>query len=487
MRRFLITVICLSGTVGVLLGLVIAGSLTPAAAISSPGDVALDAAIPPPSLSSPVSFADVAERLNPAVVNIDSVSGVGGLPPLERGSGSERLPTPRDRDSIRRGTGTGFLIDADGYILTSDHVVQQGERLTVRLKDGRRLRARRIGSDPDTDIALIKVDAPRPLPFAPLGNSDRLRVGEWVLAIGNPLAYEHTVTVGVVSFIGRKLFNTSLDRYIQTDAAINFGNSGGPLIDSRGEVVGINAAISSRASNIGFAVPINQARAILPQLRQGRVTRGYIGVSLRDMDERLQRSLKLRHSSGAIVQNVTAGSPAARAGVRVYDVVVAVDGRAVTDDEQLIQSIAARRPGTSATLQIVRSNRPMSITVKLAERPPADGRVRDPEDIERPAPTGRLGSSLGLIVRTLDEPFIRRAKLPAGMAGVIVSRVEPMSPAFDAQLQQGQVLLEINRQPVRSVGDFDRIVAAAGSGDVLTCFVYQPERLQHALMTLTID
>jgi serine protease Do len=491
MRRFLVAVICLSGTVGVLLGLVIAGSLTPARAVSSPGDVAFEAAAPGNAASTPVSFADVAERVNPAVVNIDSVSSwdsrARGSAPLDGGPDSENLPTPRDRESLRRGTGTGFLIDADGYILTNDHVVQQSERLTVRLKDGRSLRARRIGSDPDTDVALIKVDAPGPLPFAPLGNSDRLRVGEWVLAIGNPLAYEHTVTVGVVSFIGRKLFNSSLDRYIQTDAAINFGNSGGPLIDSRGDVVGINAAISYRASNIGFAVPINQARAILPQLRQGRVTRGYIGLSLRDMDERLQRSLKLRNSSGALVQDVTPNSPGARAGLRVYDVVVAVDGRAVTDDDQLIQSIAARQPGTSATLQIVRGNRPMSITVKLAERPRADGRVREPNDIERPAPSERLGSSLGLSVRTLDEQFLRRAKLPAGMAGVIVSRVEPMSPAFDAQIQQGQVLLEINRQPVRSIRDFDRIVAAAGSGDVLTCFVYQPERLQHSLMTLTID
>ena len=170
----------------------------------------------------------------------------------------------------------------------------------VRLTDGRNLRGERIGSDPDTDIALIKVESPNPLPFAPLGNSDALRVGEWVLAIGNPLAYEHTVTVGVVSAIGRKLFDTSLDRYIQTDAAINFGNSGGPLINAGGEVIGINAAISSRAANIGFAVPINQARLILPQLLdKGHVSRGYIGVALRDVDADLQRSLALKSGSGA--------------------------------------------------------------------------------------------------------------------------------------------------------------------------------------------
>ena len=233
-------------------------------------------------------------------------------------------------------------------------MIERAERIMVKLSDGRSMRARVIGSDPDTDIALIKVDSPRPLVHAQLGDSDTLRVGEWVLAIGNPLAYEHTVTVGVVSFIGRKLFDSSLDRYIQTDAAINFGNSGGPLINARGEVIGINSAISSRAANIGFAVPINQASAILPQLREsGRVSRGYIGVALRDVDPDLQRSLKLKSSDGALVQDVTAGSPGARAGIRTYDLIVAVDGAAVDGNDQLIQLIASRQPGTTATLQIV--------------------------------------------------------------------------------------------------------------------------------------
>ena len=224
-------------------------------------------------------------------------------------------------------------------------MIDRAERITVKLSDGRTLRAGSSGPIPTTDIALIKVDAAGPLPFAPLGDSDSLRVGEWVCAIGNPLAYEHTVTVGVVSYIGRKLFDNSLDNYIQTDAAINFGNSGGPLINGRGEVIGINAAISSRASNIGFAVPVNQAAAILPQLKErGRVSRGFIGVALRDVDPDLQRSLRLSTAHGALVQDVTAGSPGDRAGLRVYDLIIAVDGAA--GGHQRRADSHGRRPST---------------------------------------------------------------------------------------------------------------------------------------------
>ena len=266
------------------------------------------------------SFADIAERLNPSVVTIDASARGSRYRRQSSGPAPEPAPEPpgrgteRDRDGPRRGAGTGFLVDASGLILTNHHVVDGAERIIVRLSDGRALRARTVGSDPDTDIALIKIDSPTPLPYATLGNSDTLRVGEWVVAIGNPLAYEHTVTVGVVSFLGRKLFDSSFDRYIQTDAAINLGNSGGPLINARGEVVGINAAVSSRATSIGFAVPINQAVAILPQLRdEGRVTRGYIGVKLRTVDADVQRSLRLSSAGGALVQDVAAGL-ARRAG-----------------------------------------------------------------------------------------------------------------------------------------------------------------------------
>jgi serine protease Do len=492
-RRFIVVTLGLAATVSFLVGLIVAGTMTPAPATSAPEPRLATARAVSTSAASAVmtSFADIAERLNPAVVNVDAT--MRGTSTTRRRYDSSlpqapeffdrRQPAP-ERDLPRRGAGTGFIIDPAGYILTNHHVIADSSRISVRLTDGRTLRAQLVGSDPDTDIALIKVDAARSLPHAALGDSDTLRVGEWVLAIGNPLAYEHTVTVGVVSFIGRKLFDTSLDRYIQTDAAINFGNSGGPLINSRGEVIGINAAISSKASNIGFAVPINQATAVLPQLREhGHVSRGFIGVALKKVDPDLQRSLALRTATGALVQDVTAGSPGARAGLRTYDVIVAVDGRPVTANDELIQIIASRRPGTVATLQIVRDGRTMNVPVKLAERPLRDEGVEAAD--ERPQPALRE-ALLGMAVRNLDAELLRHLDLPEGTHGVVVSRVDPMSPAADADIQRGHVLLEINRHPIRSVDDYRRLVAAAHSGDVLTLYVYKPES-GRALHTVNID
>jgi serine protease Do len=494
-RRFLAVTIGLVATVAFLIGLIVAGTMTPAPAKAAlaQGPEATRAANAAAAMPAVASFADVAERLNPAVVNIDATfRGTNRsrrrLPaPLpDSPEPFDRLPGGGDRDAPRRGAGTGFLIDSTGYILTNHHVIVDADRIMVRLTDGRTLKAERVGSDPDTDIALIKVESPRPLPHAVLGDSDTLRVGEWVLAIGNPLAYDHTVTVGVVSFIGRELFDRSLDRYIQTDAAINFGNSGGPLINAQGEVIGINSAISSRASNIGFAVPINQARDILPQLREtGRVARGFIGVSLEDVNADLQRSLGLRSQTGALVEDVEAGSPGARAGIRTYDVIVAVDGKPIAGNDELIQIIAARKPGTTATLQVIRDGRSMNVPVKLAERPPRDRRPDTPRE-EQPRPSSQRELPLGLSVRELDPDLVRRFNLPDGTGGVVVSRVEPMSAAFDADIQRGHVLLEINRRPVRSIEDYRRLTDNARPGDVLTLYVLNPES-GRALHTLRLD
>jgi serine protease Do len=492
-RRFLAVTIGLCTTIAFLVGLILAGSMTPAPAHSAPQ------ASPVPTRTNSLatapavaSFADVAERLNPAVVSIDATvrgaaRGRRRFVPSPDGPDAFERQGERDRESPRRGAGTGFLVAPEGYILTNHHVIEGADRIMVRLADGRQLRATRVGSDPDTDIALVKVDAAKPLPYAVLGDSDTLRVGEWVLAIGNPLAYEHTVTVGVVSFLGRKLFDSALDRYIQTDAAINFGNSGGPLINARGEVIGINSAISSRASNIGFAVPINQASAILPQLREkGRVSRGFIGVSLRNVDADLQRSLSLTSGRGAMVEDVAAGSPGARAGIRAYDMIVAVDGKPVVGSDELVQLIAARQPGTVATLHVVRDGRAMNVPVKLAEKQPRTRRPALLRD-EQAQPSSQRGPALGLSVREMDDEFVERRQIPDGIDGVVISRVEPLSPAFDAQIELGHVLLEINRQRVRSYDDFRRLTAKVRPGDVLTLYVYKSDPPRRELHTLKVD
>lgn len=507
-RRFTLVTVCLVATVTFLIGTIIAGSLVPTPASSAgtpPPAAARIARRAPVTGAAPlVNFADVAERINPSVVNIDATSRSG------RGARSRRqilpipdndrqqLPDPPDlfgtpgepERSPRRGSGSGFIIDASGNILTNHHVIEGAERLTVKFADGRSLRATVVGSDPDTDIALIKVDADGTLPVAPLGDSSDLRVGEWVCAIGNPLAYEHTVTVGVVSYIGRKLFDNSLDNYIQTDAAINFGNSGGPLLNARGEVIGINAAISSRASNIGFAVPINQARAILPQLiANGRVFRGYIGVTLASVDPDLQQSLKLTVGHGALVQDVAPGSPAERAGIRTYDVIVGVDDEGVASTDELIRQIAARQPGAQARVRVVRDARPVNLTVKLAERPPREAADADPwrRSNSGPQPAQNGADAIGLRVRDLDRALASRLHLPANVTGVVVMHVEPMSPAFDGDIDRGQVIMEINRQSVRSAEDYRRITTPVTAGNVLAFYVYVPGVDRRELHTVRLE
>ncbi len=502
-RRFTVVSVVLTAVVAFMVGAIFAGGVTRSAVVTGGAAAPAVRAVPPtvPGAVDPlVNFADIVQHLNPAVVNIEATTrgreprrrrGRTGAPdPPDLFDGPFDFNRKGDRDAPRRGTGTGFVIDADGSILTNNHVIEHAERITVKLSDGRSLRARVVGADPDTDVALIKVDGQSGLPVAPLGDSSTLRTGEWVCAIGNPLGYEHTVTVGVVSYLGRKLFDASLDNYIQTDAAINFGNSGGPLINTHGEVIGINAAISSRASNIGFAVPINGAAAILPQLRaRGRVSRGYMGVTLRDVDPDLRRSLKLPIAHGALVQDITEGSPAERAGLRPYDVIVALDDDPVRNDDELIRSISARAPGSAAHLRLLRDGHDETVTVKLAERPERDAGEGENRPAA-PAPTQRKPDGdalLGLTVRDVDRATADRLDLPKGLRGVIVTRVEPLSSAYDADIERGNVVLEINREPITSVGAFRRIAQAARSGDVLTLYLYSPDLDQRQLKTIRVE
>jgi serine protease Do len=498
-KRFTAVTVTLTAVVAFLIGLMIAGQFAPVpAVVSTEPRLPARGVMRPPGLAVPggalVNFADVAERINAAVVNIDATSkGTAGRNPARnpRGGDGSLDGTPRDLDSPRQGAGSGFIIDRAGYILTNHHVIEAADRISVTLSDGRAFRAEVVGTDPAVDVALLKIAGSADLPEAPLGNSDDLRVGEWVCAIGNPLGYVHSVTVGVVSFIGRKLFDPSLDDYIQTDAAINLGNSGGPLINSRGEVIGINSAISSRASNIGFAVPINQAVGILAQLKaSGRVSRGYMGVLLTDVTPALERSLELSVSRGALVQDVNNGSPAERAGLKVYDVIVGVEGADINTNDQLIRDISARQPGTVARLEVIRDTRRLTLPVKLAERPATEGEPLETDPFggaaRRPAPEPAPTVPLGLTVRELDRGFIGRLEIPESVQGVVVSKVD-LTGAASGAIRRGFIIVEINRKPVRSVADYQRIVNAARPGEVLALYYYDPTLQQRALVAVTVE
>ena len=490
MPRFTALTIALCSAVSFLLGAGLSGRTTnaPVAAASAVAQRTGPSRVITPGAAAvvpaAVNFADVAERINAAVVNIDAASRAGH--DGRRRGGDDLSDGPRELELPHQGSGSGFVIDAQGFILTNFHVIENADRITVTLADGRSLKGVVVGTDPAIDVALLRVSGGGPLPEAPLGDSDELRVGEWVCAIGNPLGYVHSVTVGVVSFIGRKLFDASLDDYIQTDAAINFGNSGGPLINARGQVIGINSAISSHATNIGFAVPINQAIAILPQLKAtGRVSRGFVGLVLTDITPDLQRSLQLPVARGALVQDVSADSPAFRAGLKPYDIIVAVDGRGVLSNDELIRDISGRQPGTIARLDLLRDGRKEAAQVKLTERPLPDtapGAV----GARSAAPAGRE-PALGLTVRDLEPGFARRLELPSFVQGVVVMRADPAGAAFVPAIRRGFIIMEINRHPVRSTADFDRLVSTARVGDALAFYGYDPSVGQRGFVLATVD
>jgi serine protease Do len=406
-----------------------------------------------PASATP-SFADIVQRANPAVVNVAVVDAA----------------PRREADSPRRGEGSGFIVDPSGLILTNEHLVASSSRIRVRLADKRELGAALVGADPSTDIALLKVEAPG-LEAIPLGDSDRLRVGEWVCAIGNPYRFDHSVTVGVVSSKGRKIWDASFDAYIQTDAAINPGNSGGPLLNAAGEAVGINTAVSLQGQGIGFAVPINVARGVLEQLRaRGRVSRGYLGVQLHDVDPDLQRLVGLREPRGAVVVDVLKGGAAEAAGLKRYDVITAVSGEAIEDGDQLVRSISRRAPGSSVTLTLSRDGSPLLVEARLAERAGARA-ARPADEPSRAGAADSEGDALGLVVVELSQRLRQDLRVPAERSGVVVDQV--VSPAGDA-LAHGDVVLEVDRRPTPDVAAYRRALSTLRRGGVAVLLVYRP-------------
>ena len=418
-------------------------------------------------------FVALAKDAGAAVVNISTEKNVtpaaqqGGserfrnVPPgfeqffeqFERFNNSQENKQPRTQKSL----GSGFIISADGYIVTNNHVVSGADKVFVNLKGTDKkedsLSAEIIGTDEETDLALLKVNSPKPLPFLPFGDSDKLEVGEWVLAIGNPFGLGHTVTAGIVSAKGRNIQAGPFDNFLQTDASINPGNSGGPLINQKGEVIGINTAIVASGQGIGFAIPSSMADRIVSQLKSDKkVTRGWLGVSIQDVDTNTAKALGMKEAKGALVGSVMPGQPAELAGVRAGDVIVAVNGKEVTDTASLLRHIAAIKPGSKVEVGLVRSGKEQTVTVTLSERNTKQASV---ETNKKPA------ALLGLSVRALTADEARALEVEAG-TGILVVDVEAGKISAEAGLQKNDVILAANLQPVKSVEDFAKIVREQG-------------------------
>ncbi|MBI5517399.1 MAG: trypsin-like peptidase domain-containing protein [Deltaproteobacteria bacterium] len=394
-------------------------------------------------------FVQVAEQVLPAVVNIRVEAHA---PALAQGALPFPFPvvprTPRGDDELLRGNGSGIIVRADGVIVTNNHVVEDAERITVRLRDGREFPGRVLGTDPSTDLAVLQVQATG-LPTAPWGDSDRARVGEWVLALGAPFGLEATVTHGVLSATGRgNLGANAIEDYLQTDASINPGNSGGALVNLRGEVLGINTMILGRGSGIGFAVPSRIARMVTEQLlAHGRVSRSWIGVGVQDLTADLAATLGVPPGSGALVSEVEPGAPGARAGLAPGDVITLVDGRRVTHSNDVVAAVTAHGPGQRLALSLLRGSVARQVTLDTAARP---GDSRRAPRRTAPTPPRPAAQTLGLEVSSLTPARLRQVGAPQA---VQVTRVEPESAAERAGLRPGDVILQADQQPVRASGD----------------------------------
>ena len=410
------------------------------------------------------NFVPLAKNAGPAVVNIsterevvDRMSSMfEGLPPgmerfFEQFGPFQGRQGPRTRNAL----GSGFIISSDGYIVTNNHVVEGADKIYVNLEGdsskAHSLEARLIGRDPETDIALLKVDSDKSLPVLPFGDSDRLEVGEWVVAIGNPFGLSTTVTAGILSAKGRDIHSGPFDNFLQTDASINPGNSGGPLINMDGEVIGINTAIVASGQGIGFAIPSNLAMKIVDELKEGKkVSRGWLGVAIQDVDENVAKALGLKDAQGALIGSVTKGEPADKGGLKAGDVIIRVGKNSVKDSAELLRRVAELKPGTEVSVTVMRNGKELRKTVVLGERAQ--------RGIQQEESRAESGIALGLNVRPLTRENARALDLPADTKGLLVVKVNPGSPADKAGLQSGDVIRSANLTEVTDADELRNIL-----------------------------
>ena len=494
--------------VGILIGTVITHGVKGSSQSKNSSADATPLQLPSPQqLSS--AFSTIAKQMEPSVVNINTEATVKptasphrrrrpgqgqGQPGPEQqdpfqdffdrffgGQGGDDSGPGGDQGIRERSLGSGVIVDPNGYIVTNEHVVDKADRIRVQLQNdppGVTYDAKVIGTDKETDLAVIKIDSKKPLPAAKLGNSEGLQVGDWVLAIGSPFGLEETVTAGIVSAKGRNIVpQRQFQSFIQTDAAINPGNSGGPLVNMNGEVIGINTAIFTQSmgyQGVGFAMPSNTVVNVYNQLiaPQHRVTRGSIGVLFNAQpNPALQRVYGIKH--GVIIAEVTPGSPAEQAGLKVGDAIIAVDGKEIKSGDELVSEIAGLKPGTKAKLTYMRNGKEGSTTVTIADRAKLfSSRLGGGEEGEGGEEAQPVESKLGLSVRAVTPDMADRLDIPAGK-GVIVSDVKSGSFADDLGFNRGDVILEVNRQPVNSEDDFRKITSQLKSGQDVAFLVRQ--------------
>ena len=417
----------------------------------------------PQSLRALPDFTPLASEVGPAVVNISTTQIVKGNGPNTPFSEDQQFGEfwrrffggafPPQGPSRMEGLGSGFIINRDGTILTNNHVIENAQKIVVRLQDESEYDGKVIGRDPKTDVAVIRIQAKKDLPYVRLGDSDQLRVGEWVVALGSPFGLTNTMTVGIVSAKGRAIGAGPYDDFIQTDASINPGNSGGPLLNLRGEVIGMNTAILSRTggnNGIGFAIPINLIKVLLPELEsKGKVTRGWLGVTIQPVTPEIAASMGLENARGALVSDVAEGGPAAKGGIKVGDVIVQYDGKNVQRSNELPLLVAETAVGKTVPVKVLRDKREMTLRVTTGE-------LNEEKTVVSKAAT----NGLGLTVQEVTPEIARNLGLKQSR-GVVITSVDPEGAAADAGLAVGDVILEIDRKPIASVADFQQAVRSA--------------------------